>query len=394
MAIIDLVEWNPGASPKYAWRFPERNLSTYTQLIVAESQEAILFSKGRMMGKFGPGKHTLNTENVPILRELFGLPFGNKNPFTAEVWFVNKLMPLNIEWTTDAMRILDPEYKTMVPLRCQGRYGLRLADAERFLVKLVGTVTDYTADMLSDHFYGAMVSKTKSVLVQAMQAQGIGFRGINAHLDTLSAFLQQSMRVFWEDYGFELIGFFVTSIDVDDRSPDGKRILAAMADQSAQSIAGHTWQQKNAFDVAQSAVTSGNDMGLLGILMAGNILGSGGGSGIAAAMMQPQQSSAALTSPAPPGAKPSPVITRQVYCSNCSRKFPATSRFCPHCGDAYTACPKCGADNDPKAARCVTCGTQFASGSQTQAGEATCADCGEALDPKAAFCSSCGRKVV
>ena len=88
MAIIDLVRWAPqGNQTIYAYRFPETNLSTYTQLIVQESQEAILFSKGQIVGKFGPGKHTLNTENLPILRSLYGLPFG-KNPFTAEVWFV------------------------------------------------------------------------------------------------------------------------------------------------------------------------------------------------------------------------------------------------------------------------------------------------------------------
>ena len=102
MAIIDLVRWAPqGNQTIYAYRFPETNLSTYTQLIVQESQEAILFSKGQIVGKFGPGKHTFNTENLPILRSLYGLPFGGKNPFTAEVWFVNKLQPYNIDWSID-----------------------------------------------------------------------------------------------------------------------------------------------------------------------------------------------------------------------------------------------------------------------------------------------------
>src|SRR5689334_8510720 len=61
---------NAGDAPGhvYACKFPEPNLSTLTQLIVHESQEAILFSKGRLLGKFGPGKHTLTTENLPILR--------------------------------------------------------------------------------------------------------------------------------------------------------------------------------------------------------------------------------------------------------------------------------------------------------------------------------------
>ena len=97
MAIIDCAIWKPKSKEfVFAYRYPQTNLSTYTQLIVYESQEAILFSKGRLMGKFGPGKHTLDTENLPILRSLFRIPFGGKNPFTAEVWIVNKLYHANL----------------------------------------------------------------------------------------------------------------------------------------------------------------------------------------------------------------------------------------------------------------------------------------------------------
>lgn len=85
MAFIDVVEWSPQDNAEFAYRFPHSNLSTYTQLIVHESQEAVLFSKGQILGKFGPGKHTLSTQNLPLLRNLYGIPFGGKNPFMAEV---------------------------------------------------------------------------------------------------------------------------------------------------------------------------------------------------------------------------------------------------------------------------------------------------------------------
>src|ERR1700709_2446625 len=104
MAIIDFVNWSPDSNYNFfAYRFPEANLSTYTQLVVQESQEAVLFSKGQIIGKFGPGKHTLNTENLPLLRTLYGLPFGGKNPFMAEVWFVNKIEHYNLPWSIDKM---------------------------------------------------------------------------------------------------------------------------------------------------------------------------------------------------------------------------------------------------------------------------------------------------
>lgn len=116
----------------------QQQILVYTQLLV-ETQEAILFSKGRIVGKFGPGKYTLNTENLPILRNLFGLPFGQKNPFTAEVWFVNRILTFNIDWKIDRMDIHDADYNTGIPLIAKGTYGLRIEDAERFLIKIVGS---------------------------------------------------------------------------------------------------------------------------------------------------------------------------------------------------------------------------------------------------------------
>ncbi len=401
MAIIDLVRWDPGRSsgdqnnPVYAWRFPETNLSTFTQLIVAESQEAVLFSKGRMVGKFGPGKHTLNTENLPVLRSLFGLPFGGNNPFSAEVWFVNKVTPLNLDWSTDNMRFHDPDYKTMVPLMAKGRYGLKVVDAERFLVKLVGTTPEFTAEMLTDHFSGALVSKTKSTLLQAMQSAQIGVKSIGAYLDPLSQTLSQSMVPFWEDFGFSLLSIYITSVDIDDRTPDGQHILAAMAQQSAQSIAGYTWQQSQSLEVAKDAVNNMNgNGGILGaLMMTGGLMGGGGGLG--AAMMQPVPSSANQGNQASgqfgTGAN---IAVRDVFCSHCSKKFPNSAKFCPHCGDPYMACPRCGTDNDEKAMRCVSCGLNLAAaGAQATATTMACSRCGTSLPASGGFCQNCGLKV-
>ena len=79
MALIDVVEWSPQNNAEFAYRFPHSNLSTGTQLIVHESQEAVFFSKGQILGKFGPGSHTLTTQNLPLLRNLFGIPFSDES---------------------------------------------------------------------------------------------------------------------------------------------------------------------------------------------------------------------------------------------------------------------------------------------------------------------------
>ncbi len=388
-SLIDFAKWEPQSGEQiYAWKFPQTNLSTYTQLVVAESQEAILFSKGQIIGKFGPGKHTLNTENLPLLRNLYGIPFGGKNPFTAEVWFVNKLMPLNIEWTTDSMMYNDPDYQTMVPLIAKGRYGVKIVDAERFLIKLVGTSSSFNASQLTDNFYGATVSKTKSVLLQFILTNNVGIKKISAYLEPLSENLRLSITTFWEDYGFQLINFYITSIDVDAANSAGARILDAMSRQSAQVIGGYTWQQSQAFELGDKAVDSigraSGQGGLLGAVLATNLMNSqvAGSMMQAPASTQQQQGQTGL---------PNNVIgvnmPKTIYCSNCSKKFSSDMKFCPHCGDPYTACPRCGADNDINAKKCVSCGTILSASS------AVCSNCQALLAENSSFCATCGKPV-
>ncbi len=435
MNLIDMVSWEAGSDssdldhpstgspdpdPLFAWKYRSKgkkdsglNLSTFTQLVVRESQEAVLFGKGRLLGKFGPGKHTLNTENLPLLKSLYGIPFGGKNPFLAEVWFVNKLVPLNIDWTTSSMMYQDPDYQTMVPLRACGRYGLKVQDAERFLIKLVGTATDFRASSLTNHFRGVLESKTKTALLSYMQSQHIGLKSISAYLEPLSAALQNPMLVFWEDYGFHLEGFYITSIEVDGSDPAGQRILEAIGRQSAQVIGGYSWQQSRAFEVADNALDSmaTNGHGMLGALVMTGMMGGAGG--IGNSLLQPNPGGVPASGVSGQVGQGAQMPPREVFCSNCTTKYSSTAKFCPKCGDPYTPCPRCGADNDQNARRCVSCGASlgaarncahcnsplppdvnvcprcFRPANSTQ----TCKACKSPLAAGDAFCSNCGNKV-
>jgi membrane protease subunit (stomatin/prohibitin family) len=392
MALIDLVEWNDATNDVFAWKFGQNdknNLSTFTQLIVRESQEAILFSKGQILGKFGPGKHTLNTENLPLLRNLFGIPFGGKNPFMAEVWFVNKTSPLTINWRTDTMRFRDPEYGEMVPLAAAGRYGLKVENAERFLVQLVGTLTKFTARELTDHFLGPLISKTKSSIIAFMQANQVGITTISARLDDLSGFIKDPLKEFWETYGMLLSGFYITSVDLDTSSEEGQKIAAALSDRSAQNIAGYTWQQKQGFGVANNALSgAGGDMGILGAAVMTGMLGGGGG-GMGQALMQPNQQGGMQ----PAGGGTQAPGRKEVFCAKCAKKYPATSSFCPFCGNKYNPCIRCGSDNMEGSKRCVSCGTAIEPMLQGGGFGNTCSRCGQTVTPNIKFCPGCGNKL-
>ncbi len=377
MALIDVLKWSPANNDVFAFKAPEQNLSTFTQLIVHETQEAVFFSKGKMFAKFGPGKHTLDTENIPLLRDLFGIPFGGKNPFTAEVWFVNKTAPLNLAWTTDQMRYRDPAYNAMIPLRAEGSYGLQISDAERFLLKLVGTLSNFDSRNLGDQFRGDLVSKTKSTIIAKMSQDKIGINDISAYLSTISDYLKTAMVPFWEEQGFKLTAFYVTSIDVDDSTSEGKQIRESLVNRARRDIEGFTYQQEKVL----GGIENGGGMGL-GISM-GMGLGAGVAGGIGAGFLNsvnaqpPQQGAPALV----------PVTTASatgaglaIFCAKCGTKT-GGGKFCPSCGKPYSPCPGCGADNLAEAVKCVMCSRPLGQ---------FCPSCKAPVTIDAKFCPNCG----
>ena len=55
--MIDVLKWE--AAPRvFAYRYPDCQLNYKTQLIVSESQEAVLVKEGLFYGPILPGRHT------------------------------------------------------------------------------------------------------------------------------------------------------------------------------------------------------------------------------------------------------------------------------------------------------------------------------------------------
>lgn len=393
MAIIDCVQWSPqGGEVIYAYKYPENNLSTYTQLIVNESQVALLFSKGELMGKFGPGKHTLDTENLPILRRLYGFPFGGKNPFMAQVWFVNLIETMNIPWRIDQLPIHDPDYNTNLPLMFTGQYGLRVVDPEKFIIKMVGTRNQFTQSDMTSQFTGEFTTKAKSLISRYMIANKVGYKEISAYLDPISQELRNQLNEFWEGFGIELPRFYVSNVDIDTSTPEGCKIKEAIATQGSMSITGHTWQQEQMFETANSAIGQlgemGGNGGILGGIMAIGMLGNmtGGGGGLGSKMMDPHYNQSTFGPGG--GAANQPGAVRVVHCSKCASKFPDNMAYCPNCGNKYNPCPNCGSDNPPAARRCMNCATPLAGP------ESKCPHCHSVVPQGSVFCPGCGQPVI
>lgn len=310
MAVIDLVKWN-GSPNLLAWKYPFGNseeLSTWSQLIVNESQEAYLVKGGVYEGPFGAGRHTLSTENIPILRKLMGLPFGGKSPFSAEVWFVNRVTNLDIRWgTPDPIQLQDPKFQVMVPVRAFGQYGIRIVDSKKFLLKIVGTLFDFSVDAMSEYFRGVFTTRIKTAIAKAIVTDGLSVLEISTQLELLSDILKVSLAPEMDEYGICLSQFNIHSINVPEDDPAVQRLKAALAKRAEMGIVGYNYQQERGFDVMQTA--AGNEGSAGSVLGAGLGLGMGVGMGgaVGQAFGAMTQNIQAGNAP-PPGFVPPPTM--------------------------------------------------------------------------------------
>lgn len=395
MPIIDVVAWSaPQYSDRlYAWRFPQTELSTWTQLIVAESQEAVLYRSGALDGPFAPGRHVLKTENLPVLRGLLNLPFG-RSPFTAEVWFVNKAIPLDVKWgTREPILVMDPQYHIMIPVVARGQYGVQIENSRKFLVKLVGALPDFDRDKLQDYFRGLIITVAKTVVAQEIVKKHVSILEISAHLTDLSHAIQAALQEALEEFGLKLVNFFVNAIDVQEGDASIETLRAALAKRAEMSIVGYTYQQErslNAMEGAAGFTAAEHGLESGGGAATATALGLGVGFGVAGPLggaLGAQMAGAVAPQlnahPAPPPAQVSPAA--KAACPNCHAEVRAGARFCPSCGTSIAAatppCVSCGATLSPAAAFCSECGTPAA---------AKCGHCGAKVDPKAKFCPECG----
>jgi membrane protease subunit (stomatin/prohibitin family) len=310
MAIIDVVKWD-GHPEIFAWKFHSDALSTGSQLIVNESQEAYLVSGGVYDGPFGAGRHTLETENLPGLRILYNLPYGGKSPFTAEVWFVNLTSNLNVKWgTTDPIQLQDPKFGIMVPVRSYGQYGIEIADSKKFLLKLVGSLKIFDKNNITTYFRGNLITQIKNEIARTIIHLNISVIEVSTLLLEISNEMKIRLGDHFAEYGLALKEFNIHSINVPEGDPAIATLKNALAKRAEMGIVGYNYQQERGFDVLQTA--AGNEGTAGGVMGAGIGLGAGVGigSGIGSAMGGVASNLSAVSAAAPePAVAPAPAAS-------------------------------------------------------------------------------------
>lgn len=388
MAPIASVIKYEGDNSTFIWKHPCEDFNTASQLIVHESQEAILFLNGQALDLFGPGRHTLEAENIPILRHLINIPTGGVSAFHCEVYFINKTEQMAIKWGTDSrVQYIEPTYRFPLSIGASGEMSLSVSDSRKLLINLVGTERVLERNQLTNFFRAFLMTKVKTYIAQEMRSSAINIFEIDEQLESFSTAIKAKLNDDFLDYGVNLKRFFVTVIVKPDGDPQCEKfkelhfrqyadiaeaklqqqtdviyaqteaqkvVIDSQAQATKRAQEGYTYQQERGFDVAQDvarneAVGQFTNMGV-GL---GTMAGVGGAvGGVVGGAINGAFAGINNSIPSQPAT---------LFCDQCGAELTPGAAFCDNCGAPQSSpdtCSKCGFKFIKPGKFCPKCGTK------------------------------------
>ena len=226
-----------GDNETLVWKHPIEDFNLGSQLIVHESQEAIFFRDGQALDLFGPGRYTLETQQLPILEKLYQLPTDTQGTFHSEVYYVNLATQMGIKWGTDSkVRLFDPMTGMHMELGASGEFNIRVVNSRKLLLKLVGTTGELKQEQLLGNngkglFRSMVMTQVKSYLAAAIRENAINILEIDERLMELSEALRDRINPRLAEYGLEMPEFFVSRVVTPDDDPNFRRMKEQFAEQ-------------------------------------------------------------------------------------------------------------------------------------------------------------------
>jgi membrane protease subunit (stomatin/prohibitin family) len=372
MALMNLIEFVDEQGAEMAHRIPEQGSGEFkvgSQLIVRESQWAVFFRDGKAYDVFGPGRHTLATQNIPLLTAAITTPLFGDTPFRTDVFFVSQRTFTDLKWgTAEPILFRDSEFK-MIRLRSNGIYSFHITDPKLFVIKIIGTRGIFTNYQIEDFLRGIIVGRLADILGETLDS----VLDLPRYFDELGAGLKARIKDDFGQYGLEMVDFVINAITppdevqkrIDERS--GMEAVGGMDRyfqfKAAQAIG----------DLAAGAGAGGAGGGEAGTVGQAAAAGLGLGTGAGLGMMIPGMLQQAMAG----GAQP------KVRCPNCKQDVPFGSKFCPNCGynlSATATCPNCGATIPADSKFCPNCGHQMGAAPAGQEAQPATGEAGAGRD--------------
>jgi membrane protease subunit (stomatin/prohibitin family) len=274
--IFDVIDVPNMGPDELVRRFPEHSAGDFrigSQVIVGPGQEAVFVRDGKALDTFGPGRHTITTANIPLLVDLIGKAFGNRTPFTAEVYFVNTRVFPDMGWgTPNPIPVMHPGVGLGASLlKAYGTFKMKVANSKMFIEEIVGRRGSYSRDDIQEWLRSAVLTQFRDV-VGTVNKSAFEIQSLTADISELMVSKTQDD---FAGMGLVLVDFKVAEITPSAKSAQELRDMGLIDMQ--------TYMQLQAADAMRDAANApgGN--------LAGAGVGIGAGVGLGQMMSQTMQ---------------------------------------------------------------------------------------------------------
>ena len=174
------------------YKHPDQNIPFWSQLTVDSDECAVFFKDGRYVGHLPPGRHTLQTQNIPFLNNLIN-KFTGGDVFIAEIYFV-KMQPIRgIPFGGPLESMEDPVLYEFVTPRIFGEFALVVIDPVRFVIGYHGQAAGaQDNDAILGWVKGLFFMAVKTVIGQLCAQQGKSLLNLGGMTNEIAGRIVQS----------------------------------------------------------------------------------------------------------------------------------------------------------------------------------------------------------
>lgn len=270
---ISVIQYT-GDPSVLVYRHPIEKINMGSQLIVGHSQEAIFVHGGQALDLFGPGTHTLNTENLPVLSKVNEIPINGDTPFPSKIYFFNKAKITGIQWGYGGISYRDANIGN-VPFNIgiNGTLELEILDSRKLLLDFVGQEEELsTKDLFNPTIaelekYNIDITRNppKRLLWKKLEPiikQNVSRLIMENHLDILTIennligfgeILSKLVSREFEKYGLSLVDFIVSKIQLPENDENFQKYRQLINDRHEANITIERTKNEDAVDSATAA---------------------------------------------------------------------------------------------------------------------------------------------
>jgi membrane protease subunit (stomatin/prohibitin family) len=354
MPLIEAISWENATPDQIAFRFPNVSLKFGSQVIVMENQWAVFFRDGKALDVFGPGRHTISSNNIPLLTGAVKALGLIGNIFECEVIFIsNSQMRANFGGTAYTAPSGQIQYQAEVGFFGYALY--KVEDPRLFVTEFFGNRKASTSADVENYIRGFIVERVIDAFGEHDTASLV--RNVDETTDKVALIINDEAR----RAGLTIVDTVFEGVKI----PEEARRFASGVGQQAMAM-------QYAKETAQVLPQGGGGAAAAG-------LGAGLGLAFGSQMVT--------------AAKPEAQPERVVICPKCGSQNRVGQRFCGSCGTSLepaktVKCPNCGAEVPENMKFCGNCGKPMVPQ------EVKCPKCGAVNQPGIKFCGNCGEKLA